>query len=1051
MSLGSFAVKKPVTTMMIYLGIALMGIISVWNLPQELFPPVTFPQLTVVTTYPNAAPEEVENLVSKIIEEAVSTVKGLKTLKSYSREGTSLVIAEFAWGTNIDLASLGMREKIDLVKERLPREAEEPTVLKFNPFARPMMVLSVTGDIPAEDLLKVCKKILKDKLEKVKGVASATISGGRERQIYVDMNQAQLKASKVDILSVTEALKNSNLNYPGGSTKEKFYEYMIRTMGEFQHVDDIGKTVVSLEDVREIKRREAEQSTGGWEQQGGESDRAKASFSKRIITLNDVAGIKDDFKEVTSYSRFNGKENISISLQKQTNANTIGTVKLVKKELEKLKDIMPKEVRVDIVYDQSVFIVNAISSVADAAWQGGVLAFLVQLFFLKNLLNALIVTMIIPFSVLMTMSCMYFMGMSINIMSLAGMALGIGMLVDCAVCVTENTFRLRQEGMNNIDSAIKGTDQMTSAVTTSTLTNVAPFLPMIFVVGVIGQIFKDLALAVTFLQLTSLFVAMTLMPRLCAMTKKAFVQKPDFAVVQWIRAGYAKVLPLFIRYKVQGLGAMIALFVFSLWLMGRLDVVPMPEVDEGKFSIKLEQRMGTVLSITNDTAKKIEQQLAQFPEIENVMVRVGSNKAESGTAVESLGSNQAQILVTLKKDRKDRTIDFIQKVREKISKEVDVKDAQVNYLIEQSDIGAAFSGGADVTVDIKGQDIKELAKITEQVKEKLGGVEGLTEIKDTVPKPAPETKITVKKDKAATYGLSVRDVAQAALLAIKGSVATKLKEGGREIDIMVRLREEDRKNMDILRYLYLNTPQGFQIPMNDVVNIQSGMGPSEIVREDQQRTVKVLANRYGRALSKIEGDVGDTLVKMYLPNNYTAALGGNREETQKSVQSLVFALLLAILLIFMIMASQFESIVQPFLIMGTVPLSLIGVAITLFLTNIPMSGIAILGVIILSGIVVANGIVLIDYINQLRQEGEPLDAAVVKGCNTRLRPIMITAVSTVVGLIPMAIGIGDGAELWIPMAWTCIGGSLVSTCLTLFFIPALYLIIEGFRMKRKKA
>ena len=1038
--------------MMIYLGLTLLGVISLMNLPQELFPPVTFPQLTVVTSYPNAAPEEVENLCTKVLEEAVSTVKGLKTLKSFSREGTSLVIAEFSWGTNIDLASLGMREKIDLIKERLPREAEEPIVLKFNPFARPMMVLSVTGDIPSEDLLKACKKILKEKLEKVKGVASATISGGRERQIYVDINQAQLKATKADILSVTEALKNSNLNYPGGSTKEKFYEYMIRTMGEFQRVGDIGKTVVTLEDVRDIKRRESEESTGGWKQQSQESDKEKQKFTKRIITLNDVAKTKDDFKEVTSYSRYNGKENISISLQKQTNANTIGTVQAVKKALAgQIRDILPKEIKVDVVYDQSIFIMNAISSVTDAAWQGALLAFLVQLFFLKDFINAIIVTMVIPASVLMTLSCMYFIGMTINIMSLAGMALGIGMLVDGAVCVTENTFRLRQGGMNNIDSSIRGAEQMTAAVTTSTLTNVAPFLPMIFVVGVIGQIFKDLALSVTFLQLTSLFVAMTLMPRLCALTKKAFVQKPDFAIIMWLRKAYAKALPVFIDYKYYGLGSMIALFIFSLWLMGRLDVIPMPEVDEGKFSIKIEHRTGTVLAVTNETAKKIEDALAKFPEIASVMVRVGSNKAESGAAVENLGNNQAQILITLKPERTVKTIDFIQTLREKIMKEVSVKDAQVNFLVEQSDIGAAFSGGSDVTVDIKGQDLNQLGKITETAKQELQSVTGLTEIKDTVPKPAPETKISVKKDKAATYSLSVKDVAQSALLAIKGSVATKLKEGGREIDVMVRLREEDRKNLDVLKYLYVNSSQGFQLPLTDVVSINSGMGPSEVVREDQQRTIKILGNRYKRPLSEIEMDVEKTLAKMTVPTNYTAALGGNREETAKSVQSLMFALILAILLIFMIMASQFESIVQPFIIMGTVPLSIIGVAITLFLTRIPISGIAILGIIILSGIVVANGIVLICYINQLREEGQSLNDAVINGCNTRLRPIMITAVSTVVGLVPLAIGIGDGAELWIPMAWTCIGGSFVSTCLTLFFIPAVYLAIEQYRMKGKKA
>ncbi len=1048
MSLSSFAVKKPVSTMMIYLGVALMGLISLAHLPQELFPPVSFPQLTVVTSYPNAAPEEVENLVTKVLEEAVSTVKGIKTLKSYSREGTSLLIAEFSWGTDIDMASLGMREKIDLVKERLPREAEEPTVLKFNPFARPMMVLSVTGNIPPEDLLKACKKIIKERLEKVKGVASATISGGREREIFAEINEAELKATKVDILAVTEALKNSNLNFPGGSTTQgNLYEYSIRTMGEFQHIEEIGKTVISLEDVREIKRREAEESTGGWKQQGQESDREKTK-TKRSITLSDVAKIKDDFKEVTSYSRYNGKDNISISLQKQTNANTIGTVKAVKNELQKLKEILPKELNVHIVYDQSIFILNAISSVTDAAWQGGLFTFLVQFFFLRDLINAIIVTMTIPASVLITLSCMYFMGITINIMSLAGMALGIGMLLDCAVCVTENIFRLRQGGMSTNDASVQGAEQMTGAVTGSALTNVAPFLPMVFVVGIIGQIFKDLALTVTFEHLSSLFVAMTLMPRLCAMAKKTFVEKPDFAPVLWMRKSYERALPVFIKHKYYGLSGMIVLFLFSVWLMGKLDVVPMPEVDEGKFSIKVEHRTGTLLSITNNTAKEIEAQLATFPDIESVMVRVGSNKAESGTAVESLAGSQAQILITLKKERKQRTIDFVQSVRDRVLKNVDVKDVQVNFVVEQSDIGAAFSGGADITVDVKGKDLKELEKITQDAKQKLSTVQGLVEIKDTIPKPSPETKIGVKKDKAATYNLSVKDIAQSALMAIKGSVATKFKEGGREIDVMVRLREEDRKSVDVLKYLYVNTPMGFQIPLNDIITLTSGMGPSEIVREDQQRTVKVFANRYGRPLSEIEKDVDEKLGKTTCANGYSVSLGGNREDTQKSVQSLIFALTLALLLIFMIMASQFESIIQPLIIMGTVPLSIIGVSITLYLTHIPISGIAILGVLILSGIVTANGIVMIDLINEFRVQGEPLMMAILKGCNTRFRPIVITALSTVVGLIPLAIGIGDGAELWIPMAWTCIGGCFVSTFLTLFFIPSVYLIIEEFRIKK---
>ncbi|MDP8263513.1 MAG: efflux RND transporter permease subunit [Candidatus Ancaeobacter aquaticus] len=1055
MNLAEFAVKKPVSTMMAYLGLFLLGLLTYTMIPQDLYPPITFPQLTVVTNYPNAAPEEVENLVTKVIEEAVSTVKGVKNIRSVSREGTSMVLVEFTWGTKLDFASLAMREKIDLVKSRLPRDANEPIVLKFNPFARPMMVLSVTGNYSPEDLLKVSEKILKDKLEKVKGVASAGLSGGRERQIFVEINQAQLKASRADILSIVQSLKDSNLNYPGGSTKEKFYEYLIRTMGEFEHVSDIGKTVITLEDAKDQRRRDQERSTGGWDQLQIKSDKDRRGFQKRIITLNDVSVIVDDFKEIESYSRYNGKNNISIAIQKQTAANTIKTAEKVRKELKKLLPMLPKGVDVDIVYDQSIFIKNSIRGLFDNAWQGGLLAFIILFLFLRSFVNSLIVIFIIPTSILATFSLMHFTGVSINMMSLAGLAMGVGMIIDSGIVLIENVSIKREEGMGQKEAAISGTSELAKLVISSILSNAAVFFPMIFVIGIAGQLFKQLSMVVVFILLVSVPIAITIVPRLYSMGNRPFVKKPEFGIILIARKLYDKALNIFLNFPITSLLAIFVLFMSSLFLMSKLDFTAMPKVDEGKFSIKVDMRTGTVLAVTNAAVEKVEKILLEAPEIKDVTVRVGSTKStKAGASLETLGSNQGQIMLNMKEGLKISTNDFVQQIREKIDK-LHLKEATINYIVQDSEIGSAFAGGADIVIDVKGPRLDTLEKFTREIKAALKKIPGLTNIKDTVPKSAPETKILVRKDKAASYGLSVKAVAETALYAVKGVVPTRLKEGGREIDIMVRMREEDRKNIDTLKKsIYIKTQQGFDAPLNDVCTLKSGMGPSEVIRLNQRRTINVLANIYGRKRVEVEQEVEKALKSIIMTKaekeNYTIDIGGDREATQKSIQSLVFALILSVLLIYMIMASQFESLWQPFIIMFSIPLSIIGVAVALYVTNTPLSGVAFFGIIILGGIVVNNGIILIENFNMLREEGETLREALVESGRKRFRPIIMTALTTLVALIPLALGLGDGGELRAPMARAIIGGVFASTPLTLLVIPTIILVTERLFTKLKK-
>ncbi len=1047
MSLASFSVKKPVTITMIYLGIILLGVISWFRLPQEFFPPITYPQLSVITNYPNAAPEEIETLITKLIEEAVGTVKNARRVISTSREGTSIVTVEFNWGTDMNFAALGMREKIDLIKERLPRDAEEPLVTKYNPFALPILTLSVSGDRSLNELYEISKRYIKDRLEKIEGVASCSISGGIEREIQVDVSGGALQGSGISLLEVVDAVRSSNLNYPAGTTKEEFFEWLIRTIGEFTTVSEIESTVIATDEG------------GKYEKRIRPEDDSTAK-KRKLIKLSDIAVIKDSFKERSSYSRYNGKENVSIAIQRQAEANTIRTVGKVIKELVKIEEILPENVKVDVVYDQSKFIKNAIGGVTDAAWQGGLLAVLVLLFFLRNVRNSMIVAVTIPISIIGTFCLMYFSNISLNMISLGGLAMGVGMLVDGAIVVVENVFRRMELGEEVKEAAEKGTDEMMPAVTSSVLTTVAVFLPMIFVVGVAGQIFKELALTFTYSLMVSLYVSFTLIPMLITMGKnpKKINTKVAERIDQWLKQMadfYADVLKKFLANRKKGLTVVFVMFLGSLVIFAVIGKEFMPKVDEGQFMIKVDLAAGTKLDVTNEVTRRIEDIILNMKYVNTVSVTVGSNKEESSSSgnVEMLQPNQSQIAVSLKPKRKVTTDEFIQELKTKLES-VDTEDAEINYILSQSVVFSAFQeGSAPIVIEIKGQDFEKLDNTAKTVMREIGRIKGVYNVKSTMKEPAPETKIIVDKDKAALYNLSVHDIAQTAQVAIDGWVATKFKEEGREYDVRVRLKEADRKDFAAIRQLKVISRNGTEVPIDEVTKLEMGRGPSEIQRIDKERTVLVYANIFRRNTDEVIKEVGGIINRVDIPSGYPRPkLAGEQEQMKESFSSLVFALLLSVLLIYMIMAAQFESLWQPFLIMFTVPLSVIGVAMALFITGTTVNIVSILGFIILGGIVVDNGIVLIDCVNSLRNEGKSIYDAVVEASAIRLRPILMTALTTILGLLPLAMGIGEGAELQSPLAVTVMGGLLVCTFLTLIVIPTIYLMSEEFftRFKEKK-
>lgn len=1050
MSLPQLSIRRPVTTVMVYLGVTLLGVIAWTRLPRELFPPITYPQLTVVTRYRDAAPEEIELLVTKPIEEVTGTVSGLKRISSISREELSLVIAEFSWGTNMDFASLGVREKIDLIKERLPRGAEEPVVIKYNPFELPVLVLNLSGTLSPHELLTIAKKQLKNELEKVEGVAAVNLAGGIEREILVEVDQGRLKASGTAIRQVVEALSKANLNYPAGTIKEAFYEYLIRTIGEFKVVPEIPGIAV---DIPKEEERDPVQKLLEARQKGPLKKEKGLGPEQRLILLKDVARVRDTFREQESISRFNGQDNVSLSIQKQAGANTLQLVDRVKQVIAEITPGLSPGIHLSVAYDQSLAIRSAIAGVRDAALLGGVLAFIVLYLFLGNPWAALNVAFAIPISVLATVALMYFTGATINIISLGGLALGTGMLVDAGIVVVENITRHREVGEAPRQAAARGTEEVATAIFASVLTTIVVFLPMVFVVGISGQILRDLAYTVTFSLLASLAVSLTLTALFASRIRRGVGRFLLEWFLQAFQGGALRLVRWFLRNSALGIGIVILLFVGASSAFRLLDRELLPRVDQGQFILQMNLPPGTRLAVTDRIARRIEQVLQQTPEVRDVTVTIGSSKEQERAEklLETLGSHQAQILVNLWPRHRGgvglreggfrliSTADVVQKIKG-VLQEMPLEGAEINYLLQESVFKSAFLAGTPVVVEVKGPDLNRLEALSKRVQEELEAIPGLYGVKTSRIPSSPETKVHILKDRAATYHLSVSDIALTAQTALEGFVATKFKEQGKEVDIRVRLRPEDRRDMNKVRRLIVHSPLGMEIPLAEVAYFALGTGPTEIRRLDQQRTILVSAQVFQRALGEVLEEVNLALEKLRLPAGYSVALTGESEQMQESFRSLAFALVLSLVLVYMVMASAFESLWQPFLIMGTIPMALIGVVLALGGTQTPVSVMSALGFIVLGGIVVNNGIVLIDYVNLLRAQGVELEEAVLRASQDRIRPILMTGATTVLGLLPLALGLQEGVELQVPMAITVIGGLTASTFLTLIFLPTLYVV-----------
>ncbi|WP_031565655.1 efflux RND transporter permease subunit [Rheinheimera texasensis] len=1065
MKLVNVAVARPVTIWMFTLGIMLFGLVAMSRLAVNLLPDLSYPTLTIRTEYAGAAPAEVEQLVSKPIEETVGIVKGIRKVESVSRAGRSDVIMEFDWGTDMDLAGLEVREKLDVLL--LPLDVKKPLLLRFNPNLDPIVRLALTRNDAPEGLTSAqqvalrtfAEEDLRRRLESLSGVAAVRPDGGLTQEIQVLIDNEKLAQLKLDIKTVNARLTEQNINQSGGRLETAAHDYLVRTINQFATLDEMRNLYI-------------------------------ATVNGSHVRLSDIAEVRDAFVDRNSITYVNGKEAIEIAIYKEGDANTVQVAKTLISRLDDLKKNLPNGYELTLVYDQSTFISDAINEVKSSAWQGGLLAMLVIYLFLRNVWTTLVISISIPLSVIATFNLMHSQNISLNIMSLGGIALAIGMLVDNAIVVLENISRYREQGMSPLEAAKKGASEVSMAITASTLTTVAVFFPLVFVEGVAGQLFKDQALTVTYALLASLLVALTLIPAMAARERvgsaaaadvtaaePVTVQKnwkywltlpvrfvyravamllsavitlwtliwrlickicslvfsPLVALVQrfigLLERSYRRSLTALLKARALTMGVTLLLTLACYALIPRLGFDVIPTMSQGEFYVELHLPVGTAIEHTDKALKQLAGAAAQQAQVERTYAQAGTG--QQMTVDPSIGgSHWGRLNVVLKAGS---TAADEQQVMQAMRDAV----AGMPEVTAKIDTPELFSFSTPLEIELAGHDLGNLKAASEQVVRALEAQSRFTDIKSSLRSGQPEITLHFDHARLSQLGMTASDVAKRVANYVGGEVAGQYSIQDRKVDIRVRLAEQYRNSEQELAQIIINPGSASPLPLSAVAKISREIGPSEITRIGQQRVAVISANLAFGDLEQATQNARQVLQSVQMPYGVSSSLVGQSEEMERSYNSLMIALALAVFLVYLVMASQFENLLQPLLILFTVPLAGAGAVLGLWLTDTRISVIVFIGLIMLAGIVVNNAIVLIDRINQLREEGWALSDAVIESGGTRLRPVLMTTLTTVLGLLPMVFG-GDGAELRAPMAITVIFGLSLSTLLTLFFIPVIY-------------
>jgi hydrophobic/amphiphilic exporter-1 (mainly G- bacteria), HAE1 family len=1013
MSWVRFSLKHPVPTIVAFLVALVLGAVSVTRLPVDLYPAMEFPIAVVAVQYEGAGPQEVEQLVSKPVEEIMGTIGGVTSVSSTNAEGQSLVVVQFDWGTDMDQAMLSMREKVDQVKGFFPDGTGQPNVFKIDPQALPVLTVGLTGEQNLNALKQVAEDTIKTRLERIDGVASVSVKGGSEREIQVIVDPRRLTASGISINQVAQLLRFENLNLPGGEVQEGPVNMLVRTIGQFDSVDEI------------------------------------RNLRLGTVRLGDIAEVRDTFAEVTSKVWINGQPAVSLDIQKQTGSNTLAVANAVKAELAKLEAELPGGVKATILGDQSKMVMSSAQSIADSGWQGGLLAVLILFLFLRHFRATLAVAVAIPVSVVTTFGPLFFGGVTLNMMSMAGLSLGVGMMVDSAIVVLDNIFRHKEMGKDVFTASLEGTAEVVLAVAASTLTSVAVFLPVVWIEGMAKQYFKELALSVTFSLLTSLAVSVTIVPILATVLlkdRKGPAKPPSrlyIRIGEWLDrldSAYGRLLVGALRRRRQVIAVGVASLAVAGVAVNFMGFEFIPQSDTGEFRISVKMPPGTRLEETERALTDAAQVVKALPEIKTWYMSLGSSG--DNFTVSSGGANQGYLVGMLKSksEGRDRGLD---EVMEAVRNELALPGAQVTLSVA----GTIDVGGVPIEIILSGEDLGVLEGLADQIAREVAQVPGTREVRTSVDEGLPEVQVKVDRARAASYFLSPSQVAQAVQSAVKGQEVSKFRVGGKEYDIRLQATEASRRDQAALSNLLITSPTGQSVPLADIATISKAVGPTVVERDDQSRVVRVTAQLYNRDLGSVMSDIKASLATMPFPPGYEVAYGGQDEMMTDAFGGLALALAFAIVLVYLVMVAQFESFLHPFVIMFTVPLAAVGAIVALVITgrNLDISGM--IGVILLVGIVVNNAIVLVDYINQLRRNGHDRDEAIRIAGPTRLRPVLMTTLTTLLGLFPMALAVGEGSELMAPMATVVMGGLALSTLLTLVVIPVMYSLIDDLLKK----
>lgn len=1097
MNLVDISVKRPVTVWMFTFAILLFGFVSLSRLSLNLLPELSYPTLTIRADYVGAAPGEIEQLVTKPIEEAIGVVKGVRTVTSTSKAGQSDVVLEFEWGTEMDLASLEVREKLDVLI--LPLDVQKPLLLRFNPSLDPIIRFGFGGVEPPikkapgdnseanvqhndeknpvildvegmKRLRTYAEEQIKRKLESVTGVASVRVGGGLENEIQVLINQQRTSQLNIKVEEVIARLKAENVNSSGGRVEDGSQEYLVRTLNQFQSLDDMRNLFIATREGKHIR-------------------------------LGDIAEVIDAHKEIDSVTRFNGFEGVEIAIYKEGDANTVQVAENVQRRLERINKELPDYYQLQMVYDQSRFIASAINEVKSAGIIGGILAMFILYLFLKNIWPTLIISISIPVSIIATFNLMYGNDISLNIMSLGGIALAIGLLVDNSIVVLENIDRHKKIESDIKVAASKGTKEVSMAIVASTLTTMAVFFPLVFVEGIAGQLFSDQALTVTFALLASLIVALSIIPMMAAREKQTsdsaaldlgastektlpqskfgwffyYLGLPFKYLIQavfyyvplaivslvvfivrvvgkilgtllkpliWgfdkvygvLEKAYFKALDLALRIKFLMIAVIIAVSAISVTLIPKLGMELIPPLAQGEFYAEITLPTGSKMESTDSVLAELARFTAQQDGVDRTYSLAGTGSLMNASPAQG-GDHWGKLNVVLNKGSSPGDEQrVIASMREFLSEKAGV----------QSKFGTPelFSFSTPLEIEISGYDLGILRKYSDKMAAILDANDRFADIKSNLQSGNPELKVHFNHAKLAQLGLNAPDVSKLIAAKIGGEVASKYSIQDRKVDILVRTQETQRDSISDIGQMIVNPGVSPSIPLNAVADIEMSIGPSEITRIGQQRVAVISANLTYGDLGEAVAIAKTLLFELDLPLNMQAKVAGQSEEMDSSFASLYFALGLAVFMVYLVMASQFESLLHPFLILFTVPLACAGSIYGLFITNTNISVVVFIGLIMLAGIVVNNAIVLIDRINQLREAGSEKITAIKEAAHSRLRPILMTTLTTTLGLLPMAIGLGEGSEIRTPMAITVIFGLMYATVLTLFLIPVLYSIFD---------